>query len=229
MSNVLLRVARCAGAAALVGVIGISGSALAATRHPGSGGATPFASSSASSAHLGGPSPVARHERPRRPRPAAVPDLRGLLDDDHGELRHAHAQQRGRVRAGPPSAPTGVVSVKVEKTLRKLDRIALDPAKRPGPDQPGRNGDGAARRPVAGRDDGQRRQPDHPHVVLLRRGPRLLELELLRLLRRRRLRAPRGRVAVLARATRVDWSPDGSRRPREVGQRSTPTPTTRSS
>ena len=53
MQNVLLRLARCAGAAALVGVIGFSGSALAATKHPGSGGATPFASSSASSAHLG--------------------------------------------------------------------------------------------------------------------------------------------------------------------------------
>src|SRR5262249_10737159 len=53
MSNVPLRRVVCAGAAALVGVIGISGTALAATKHPGSGGATPFASSSASSAHLG--------------------------------------------------------------------------------------------------------------------------------------------------------------------------------
>ena len=53
MSNVLLRLARCAGAAALVGVIGLGGSALAASRHPNSGGATPFASASQSGKHLG--------------------------------------------------------------------------------------------------------------------------------------------------------------------------------
>jgi hypothetical protein len=53
VSNVLLRLARCAGAAALVGVIGFGASAMAASRHPGSGGATPYASSSGSSAHLG--------------------------------------------------------------------------------------------------------------------------------------------------------------------------------
>lgn len=53
MSNVLLRFARCAGAAALVGVIGLGSSALAASRHPGSGGATPYANASQSGAHLG--------------------------------------------------------------------------------------------------------------------------------------------------------------------------------
>ena len=37
MSNVLLRFARCAGAAALVGVIGLGGSAMAASRHPEAG------------------------------------------------------------------------------------------------------------------------------------------------------------------------------------------------
>ena len=53
MSNVLLRFARCAGAAALVGVIGLSGSAMAASRHPNSGGATMYASASQSGQHLG--------------------------------------------------------------------------------------------------------------------------------------------------------------------------------
>jgi hypothetical protein len=53
MSNVLLRFARCAGAAALVGVIGLGGSAMAASRHPNSGGATVSASASQSGKHLG--------------------------------------------------------------------------------------------------------------------------------------------------------------------------------
>src|SRR5436305_10515251 len=53
MSNVLLRVARCACAVALVGVIGLGGSAMAASRHPNSGGATLSASASQSGAHLG--------------------------------------------------------------------------------------------------------------------------------------------------------------------------------
>ena len=53
MSNVLLRFARCAGAAALVGIAGMGGTALAASGHPGSGGATLSASASQSGKHLG--------------------------------------------------------------------------------------------------------------------------------------------------------------------------------
>jgi cell wall-associated NlpC family hydrolase len=53
MSNVLLRLARCAGAAALVGVIGLGSTAMANTRHPNSGGATPYASTSQGGKHLG--------------------------------------------------------------------------------------------------------------------------------------------------------------------------------
>jgi cell wall-associated NlpC family hydrolase len=51
MSNVLLRLARCAGAAALVGVIGLGSSAMAASKN--SGGASPSASASQSGRHLG--------------------------------------------------------------------------------------------------------------------------------------------------------------------------------
>lgn len=51
MSNVLLRLARCAGAAALVGVIGLGSSAMAASGR--SGGASPFASATQSGKHLG--------------------------------------------------------------------------------------------------------------------------------------------------------------------------------
>jgi hypothetical protein len=55
MSNVLLRLARCAGAAALVGVIGSAGSALAAAKHPTSGGGSLYANASQTgdSKHLG--------------------------------------------------------------------------------------------------------------------------------------------------------------------------------
>ena len=51
MSSALLRLARCAGALALVGVIGLGGTAMAKSRT--SGGATPYASASENGKHLG--------------------------------------------------------------------------------------------------------------------------------------------------------------------------------
>jgi cell wall-associated NlpC family hydrolase len=52
---VLLRTARCAVIAAIVATVGLAGSALAASKHPNSGGATPYANASQTgdSAHLG--------------------------------------------------------------------------------------------------------------------------------------------------------------------------------
>ncbi len=144
MTNVLLRLARCAGAAALVGVIGMSGSALAATKHPGSGGATPYASSSASSAHLGDrvlwPGMSGHDVRVLQQYLTFAgysTTITGTYDmptrNSVIAFEHAHGIR-----------PTGVVTSKVERTLRHV--IAPILARPSGPARI--NPDGTATAPV---------------------------------------------------------------------------------
>jgi len=144
MSNVPLRRVVCAGAAALVGVIGISGSALAATKHPGSGGATPFASSSASSAHLGDrtlwPGMNGHDVRVLQ----QYLTFAGYSTTITGSFDMPTRNNVVAFERAHHLPPTGVVSVKVEKTLRKSIATLLTR-----PSGPARiNPDGTATAPV---------------------------------------------------------------------------------
>ncbi len=144
MSNGLLRLARCAGAAALVGVIGMSGSALAAAKHPGSGGATPYASSSASSAHLG--------DRVLWPGMSGH-DVRvlqqyltfaGYSTRITGSYDMATRSSVIAFERAHHLRETGIVTVRVEKTLRKAIAVLLTR-----PSGPARiNADGTATAPL---------------------------------------------------------------------------------
>ena len=144
MSNVLLRLARCAGAAALVGVIGLAGSALAASRHPGSGGATPYASSSQSGKHLGDrvlwPG-MSGHDVRVLQQYLTFAGYSTTISGSFDMTTRAHVIQFERAHS---LAPTGVVTLKVEKTLRKA--IAVYVSRPSGPVRI--NPDGTATAPV---------------------------------------------------------------------------------
>ena len=119
MSNVLLRFARCAGAATLVVVAGMAGSALAASRHSGTGGASPYASASQSGKHLGDrvlwPG-MSGHDVRVLQQYLTFAGYSTTITGNFDMTTRWHVVEFERTHR---LAPTGVVTVKVSKTLRK--------------------------------------------------------------------------------------------------------------
>ena len=144
MSNVLLRRVVCAGAAALVGLAFMGGSAHAASGHPGSGGATPYASASQTGKHLG--------DRVLWPGMSGH-DVRvlqqyltfaGYSTSINGSFDMPTRSHVIEFEGAHHLAQTGVVTLKVAKTLRKSIAAYLSR-----PSGPARiNSDGTATPPV---------------------------------------------------------------------------------
>jgi peptidoglycan hydrolase-like protein with peptidoglycan-binding domain len=125
VSNVLLRLARCAGAAALVGIAGMGGTALAASGHPGSGGATLSASASQSGKHLGDrvlwPG-MSGHDVRVLQQYLTFAGYSTTITGDFDMPTRAHVVAFERAHH---LTATGIVTVKVEKTLRKSIAVYL--------------------------------------------------------------------------------------------------------